>query len=542
MKLRNIFRILSAGIVLVNVASCHNKEAIFPDYEGGVTAYFAYQYPVRTIALGDSETFDNTLDNEHKCIIYGTMGGAYKGKDVVIDIEVDNSLTDNLYFADGTPVKAMPGHYYDLSSTQLAYGDSHMGGVEVTLHDDFFNDPAAIKNTYVIPVKMTNIVKGADRILTGTPLIPNETPARTNASQWSVAPMDYTLYCIKYANQWDGSWLRRGEDVITGLGAGTYNRHKQYVENDAVTFLETESMNSVVFTSEAVREYKKPVEGYALKLTNETAGANSWDAQVWYSMVNVPADEENKKAAIRDTLKQGNSYILSGMAKGTSDYSMSIFLQSTDHGDQDYGCPPINVTTEWKEFKCVFTVTESTDKAKKDQSYNKIALNFGTFAGTIYLDNLSLVGFNKDPEHPDGGTPVDEANKIYNADFEENYLKIEELNTGWGSWTGVEKRSDLGEGVTRIDDISESLKCDLLLDFADNGDCTISSKTPGITAEGTGKFVKDGAPLAWGNKDRDVLYLQYKVTSPDYTVTTKDTLVSRSREIKRELFVPTYKE
>ena len=92
MKLRNIFRILSAGVVLASVASCHNSEKIFPDYEGGISAYFAYQYPVRTIVLGESETFDTSLDNQHKCIIYGTIGGSYEGKDVVIDIDVDNSL------------------------------------------------------------------------------------------------------------------------------------------------------------------------------------------------------------------------------------------------------------------------------------------------------------------------------------------------------------------------------------------------------------------------------------------------------------------
>ena len=164
MKLRNIFRILSAGVVLASLASCHNQEKIFPDYEGGISAYFAYQLPVRTIVLGESETFDTSLDNQHKCIIYGTIGGSYKGKDVVIGIDVDNSLTENVYFPDGTPVKAMPENYYTLSSDRLDYGGTHMGGVEVTLTDAFFADPDAIKNTYVIPVVMTDIIKGADQI------------------------------------------------------------------------------------------------------------------------------------------------------------------------------------------------------------------------------------------------------------------------------------------------------------------------------------------------------------------------------------------
>ncbi len=40
---------------------------------------------------------------------------------------------------------------------------------------------------------------------------------------------------------------------------------------------------------------------------------------------------------------------------------------------------------------------------------------------------------------------------------------------------------------------------------------TVSSDTEGMTATGTGKFVEKGAKLAWGNKDRDILTLNYKV-------------------------------
>ena len=223
MKFNTIAKILLAGGAVSLLASCHNKEQVFPDYDGGITTYFAYQYPVRTIVLGESETFSTDLDNQGKCIIYGTMGGAYKGKDIVIDIEVDNTLTDNLYFdAEGkNPVKAMPSEYYTLSGNQLKYEGNHMGGVEVQLTDAFFADPEAIKTTYVVPVKMTNIVKGADQILTGTPAVEGEPAWRTDASQWKTLPKDYTLYAVKYINQWDGSWLRRGVDTITEGGQTT---------------------------------------------------------------------------------------------------------------------------------------------------------------------------------------------------------------------------------------------------------------------------------------------------------------------------------
>ena len=272
MKLNNIAKILLAGAAMSALASCHNQEKAFPDYDGGVTAYFAYQYPVRTIVLGESETFDTTLDNQHKCIIYGTMGGAYKGKDIVVDIEVDNTLTDNLFYdAEGkNPVKAMPAGYYSLSGNQLKYDGNHMGGVEVQLTDAFFADPDAIKNTYVIPVQMTNIVKGADQILAGTPAIEGEPALKTDPTQWAVAPKDFTLYAVKYVNPWDGSWLRRGVDIITENGETTTEvRHKQYVENDEVMFLTTKSLNSVTIPMTInVETVVNPPTQYSLSMTN----------------------------------------------------------------------------------------------------------------------------------------------------------------------------------------------------------------------------------------------------------------------------------
>ena len=83
---------------------------------------------------------------------------------------------------------------------------------------------------------------------------------------------------------------------------------------------------------------------------------------------------------------------------------------------------------------------------------------------------------------------------------------------------------------------------DIVLTFSDSGDCTVSSATEGITASGTGKYVKDGEKLAWGNKDRDGIYLDYTVDFGEKKYAIKDTLVSRSREIKMETYVPTYKE
>lgn len=186
---------------------------------------------------------------------------------------------------------------------------------------------------------------GANRILTGTPLIEGDTPIRTNSDYWSVLPMDYVLYCVKYMNPWHAFYLRRGIDKITDNGVVTTSvRHAESVEKDEVCGLTTRSMKTAVF--------------------------------------------------------------------------------------------PVS--------------TKSAD-----------------------------------------GTTVN---------------------------------------------------CDLLLTFNDNNECTITSGTEGMTATGFGKFVKDGEKKSWGNKDRDVIYLDYSVDFGINQIATKDTLVLQTRGTnKRELFTPKYR-
>lgn len=80
-----------------------------------------------------------------------------------------------------------------------------------------------------------------------------------------------------------------------------------------------------------------------------------------------------------------------------------------------------------------------------------------------------------------------------------------------------------------------NINIDLVLTFNDNN-CMISSGTNNVTASGTGSFVKRGDKNSWGNKDRDVLYLDYNIEMPQMTVSTKDTLVMRDRGVKMETF------
>lgn len=244
MKRYNFLSLFCIGIFTVLVMSCENQDVEFPNYDKSAV-YFAYQYPVRTIVLGE-DIYDNTLDNQRKCEIYATMGGVYANKTKIdIDIAVDNSLCDNLFF-DGAytlPVNPMPSNYYALAANQISLDGSLQGSVGVQLTEAFFADEDALKNTYVIPLRMTGVTN-ADSILSGLPKV--EDPSQANASHWDVLPKDYVLYCVKFINKWHANYLVRGRDEITKNGISSVRtRHQQYVELDEVRKLTTEALNEI---------------------------------------------------------------------------------------------------------------------------------------------------------------------------------------------------------------------------------------------------------------------------------------------------------
>ena len=264
MKLKNYIYGIALGAISLTFASCYNADREFPDYEGGTTAYFAYQFPVRSLILGN-DIYDNTLDNEHKCRIWATMGGAYGGRNAYVDIVVDNTLCDNLYFMDvngnaAEPVHPMPSSYYTLSDSKIPYNGDQRGYVEVQFTDEFFANPNAINNYYVIPLVMKKAT-GIDHILTGTPREGLD-PSRTNTEDWDVLAKDYVLYCVKYINPWHAKYIRRGVDNVTENGVTTQIVRKdfslvntdteRYQENpvnanDEVCGITTKNMTQAIF-------------------------------------------------------------------------------------------------------------------------------------------------------------------------------------------------------------------------------------------------------------------------------------------------------
>ena len=264
MKLKKYIYGVALGAFSLSFASCYNADKDFPDYEGGTTAYFAYQFPVRTVILGN-DIYDNTLDNQHKIQIWSTMGGAYSGRDAYVDIAVDETLCDNLFFTDeggnaDEPVRPMPKEYYSLLDSKISYNGDSRGYVEVQLTDAFFNDPKAIENTYVIPLVMTG-QKGFDQILTGTPR-EGLTPSRTNTEDWEILAKDYVLYCVRYMNPWQAKYIRRGVDNVTEKGVTTQVVRKDFSlvnsdldhykenpvnQNDEVCAIHTKNMTQAIF-------------------------------------------------------------------------------------------------------------------------------------------------------------------------------------------------------------------------------------------------------------------------------------------------------
>jgi hypothetical protein len=234
-------------LISLSVFTGCNKDWSFPDYKY-TTVYFAYQTPVRTLVLGE-DIIDNTLDNQHKCLIMATMGGVYENKkDIRLTVAVDTALAGRLKFetATGDTVLAMPDNYYSLPGAKYIVipAGKVMGGIEVQLTDAFFQDPRSIKKTFVIPVKIIS-VENADSVLRGKSDMTSPDPRK--AGDWVIPPKDFILYAVKYINPYHGFYLRRGVDLVKGANGNTaldttVVYHAPYVEKDEVCSIVTTSL------------------------------------------------------------------------------------------------------------------------------------------------------------------------------------------------------------------------------------------------------------------------------------------------------------
>lgn len=143
--------------------------------------------------------------------------------------------------------------------------------------------------------------------------------------------------------------------------------------------------------------------GYSLTMTNTEVQESNWMTQCWYKL--------------SEPLKADTQYEFTCMAKATSKYDWcSIFLQSEDGSVQNFN-HGMSFFEEWTHTTIIFN--------SDSDLYNKLTFNFGDFAGTLYLDNVSLKEVGSDIE------------LIANGDFEKG------MTDGWNSWTNL---PELGEG------------------------------------------------------------------------------------------------
>ncbi len=277
MKIQNIKILLSGFVLLLLASSCENQPFEFDDYKT-TACYFPYQSPARTIILGKYDEGFNENDNKRQFEIGVTMTGVYENnEDRKVYFELDTDLLSNI-----ANIEYLPSSHYTIETQSpviIPKGDIK-GRILVKLTDAFFNDPKSVSSffsvgvppvcNYAIPLKITK-VEGLDSILVGKALVAS--PNRNIATDWVVRPKDYTLFAVKYINQFHGNYLRRGADRVlnslTNAEIGTTVYRKRYVEESDVVKASTLDLNSISVPS-IIRRYNAP-SGGALTLKFEFA-------------------------------------------------------------------------------------------------------------------------------------------------------------------------------------------------------------------------------------------------------------------------------
>lgn len=252
--------------LLMGVFSCQNEKWEFPNYDYKAV-YFPYQYPVRTLVLGDY-IYNNENDNNLKFLISASIGGIYENNwSWTVDYALDPAYTQNLVTLAGDTIKLLPAAYYSLNpSTQITIPKGIMyGSVEVQLTEAFLSDTNAHKVCYVIPLKITG--SNADTILSGKPLVTNPDPRI--AADWELTPRNFTLFGIKYVNPYHGKYLHRGQSVIRDVGGNiveTIVYRQRFVEKDEIWALKTVSKDAVTLSG-VLRKTPASPGTFTLKLT-----------------------------------------------------------------------------------------------------------------------------------------------------------------------------------------------------------------------------------------------------------------------------------
>ena len=253
---------LIGAFTLLLVSSCQNEPITFDNFDY-TTTYFSWQYPIRTIVLGEVFFYDNSNDLKHQFVIKASMGGVYaNNKNIDVKYEFDPSLTDSLATLIGTDtvrLRMLPSSYYELVTNSMVIpSGSFNGGITIKLTDAFFADPLSVTTKYVLPLRILSsttdsILKGRS---SGTAFISEITSIKKDwgidpriVANWEVKPKNFTIFGIKYVNPFHGFYLRRGEQMdLSNNIRKFYGREKTYIEYTAyIPKLSTLSLNKLLY-------------------------------------------------------------------------------------------------------------------------------------------------------------------------------------------------------------------------------------------------------------------------------------------------------
>ena len=152
-----------------------------------------------------------------------------------------------------SPANARKLLHAEVSSSKLLIpSGSFDGNVEVQLKDAFFNDPKAIKATYVVPLRIKSS-NDVDSILQGKKSVNNPDPRI--AGNWITVPKNYTMFAVKYINQYHGKYLHRGASTVKDASGTVIDKavyRTTYVVDNEVWNLVTNGLKQVA-TSGSVR-------------------------------------------------------------------------------------------------------------------------------------------------------------------------------------------------------------------------------------------------------------------------------------------------
>lgn len=264
-------------------------------------AYFAYQYPVRTVIIdAEAENFEIEVG-----AVYGGRY-AYEGYSENIKFSIEDSLITNDSTAIAMGIKVMPQAWYTLSSeSEINIVDSNAGTVKVTINQDSLTAyPDATMNTYALPFVMTSA--STDSIL---------------------AEKNFTIVVVKFKNEFDGRYYVKGVDyALNSQGVPT---DTMMYNNDALVlnkyiFLNTISADELLVprigNNESESEYvynmkvrksdgKAIISGIGTSAISELTGAAEYDynAKAFISKYNYK--DAGIEHSVIDTLIYANTEI-----------------------------------------------------------------------------------------------------------------------------------------------------------------------------------------------------------------------------------------